>query len=183
MPLYDDPRWRDLNHAAHGDFHSLDDADFYKVELSADTEVVVEVKTIWVVLTTRGAVAPVSVDVFDADGNLLYPHVPGLWSYQIPAQSRGYRLEAGTYYFRLSPYEYNSEYWQRYPPYYLFRIHTDTEYTEFIADCTGIETVFDDPLLGCQDHFDQPGGWGTGHQRCGRVGHEQRRRRQRRSGR
>ncbi len=160
MPFHDDPHWRDLDHVAHGDFHSLDDADFYKVEISADTEVVVEVNTTWVVLAGRAAVAPVSVDVFDGDGNLLYPHVPGLWSHRIPAQSSGYRLEAGTYYFRLAPYEYNSEYWQRYPPYYLFRIHTDAEYTEFIADCTGIETAFDDPLLGCQDHLISPAAGG-----------------------
>ena len=155
MPLYD-KHWRDLDYAAHGDFHSLDDADFFKVELSADTEVVVEVKTTWVLLTNPAVLTPVSVDVFDADGNLLYPHVPGLWGNRIPVQSRGYRLEAGTYYFRLSPYEYNSELWQRYQPYYLFRIHTDAEYTEFIVDCTGIETAFDDPLLGCQDHLISP---------------------------
>ena len=156
MPFYDDPHWRDLDHVAHGDFHSLNDADFYEVEISAATEVVVEVNTTWAVVTGSAVVAPVSVDVFDADANLLYPHVPGLWSYRIPAQSSVYRLEAGTYYFRLSPYEYNSEYWQRYPPYYLFRIHTDAEYTEFIADCTAIETSFDDPLLGCQDHLISP---------------------------
>ena len=153
MPFYDDPHWRDLDHVAHGDFHSLDDADFYKVEISAATEVVAEVNTTWAVVTGSAVVAPVSVDVFDADANLLYPHVPGLWSYRISAQSNVYRLEAGTYYFRLSPYEYNSEYWQRYPPYYQFRIHTDAEYNEFIADCTSIETAFDDPLLGCQDHL------------------------------
>ena len=158
-PVRDASTQGNLDYEVFADFHSLEDSDFFKVELSADTEVVIEILTtwgVWDLYDTGLVVTPVSVDVFDADGNLLYPHVPGLWGNQIPAQTRPYKLEAGTYYFRLLPYEYDSEFWSRSTTYYTIMLHLDAEYTKFIAGCTDIETAFDDPLLGCQGHLISP---------------------------
>ena len=153
MPEYDPLGEWDLDYRLVGDFHSSEDVDFFKVELSADAEVEIEVNFPFVQLTSSfGAFVPVNVDAFDEDYNPLHPPIPGLTG----NFKRPYRLEVGTYYFRLSlhPGYYETlTSAEELTTYYGVILYGNTEYVEFIDRCTNIETTFGDPLLGCQDHL------------------------------
>ena len=143
----------DLDYLIYGDFHSTDDADFFRVELSADAEVVIEILRVLTVLdfsvTGLGVLSPVNVDAFDEEGNPLHPPIPGLDG----SSSRAYSLEAGTYYFRLSSYNPRKFSRPRYQKYYRVILYGNAEYAQFIDYCSSVETPFDDPLLGCQGYL------------------------------
>ncbi len=155
MAPYDPLARNDLDYRIYGDFHSTDDEDFFKIELSADAEVTIYVQTNWAHLDLYhglGTVNPVNVDAFDAEGNPLHPPIPGLGG----SNSRSYSLEAGTYYLRLSPFTLFFSNWverREFDPYYSLLLYVNAEYVQFIDDCSSVETNFDDPLLGCQGHL------------------------------
>ena len=138
-----------------GDFHTPDDVDFFKVELSADAEVMIKFRfpVIWIFPQLGLWVKAVNVDAFDEAGNPLHPPIPG---FTATRPGRGYSLEAGTYYFRLSLNPKEMEKWGI-PPnrtaYYSLQLVENVEYAQFIDDCSSVETDFDDPLLGCQGHL------------------------------
>ena len=138
-----------------GDFHTPEDVDFFKVELSADAEVMIKFlfPVIWLYPQLGLLVKAVNVDAFDEAGNPLHPPIPG---FTATRPGRGYSLEAGTYYFRLSLHPKEIEKWGI-PPnrtaYYSLQLVENVEYAQFIDDCSSVETDFDDPLLGCQGHL------------------------------
>ena len=147
-----------LDYLMYGDFHSPDDEDFFKVELSDYAEVFIEVMYPNALLDVFGVhgyglgyMSYVNVDAFDDAGNPLHPPIPGLGTWE----RRAYSLEAGTYYFRLSSHPL--EMWgSAYPTrthYYGVWLYGNAEYAQFIDDCSSIKTAFDDPLLGCQGHL------------------------------
>ena len=156
MAEYDPLSRFNLDYLIYGDFHSPDDEDFFKVELSADAEVFIEVMYPNHLLDVFGVyglgyMTYVNVDAFDDAGNPLHPPIPGLGT----MDRRSYSLEAGTYYFRLSSHpleKWGSAYPTR-THYYGVLLYGNAEYAQFIDDCSSIETAFDDPLLGCQGHL------------------------------
>ena len=146
----------DLDYLIYGDFHSPDDVDLFKVDLSADTEVIFDsLFPNWhhELGTGLGVMSPVNLDAFDDVGNPLHPPIPGLES----GGNRAYSLEAGTYYFRLSTHPFFREVMEGARPDYAFEysllLYFNAEYAQFIDDCNSVETNFDDPLLGCQGHL------------------------------
>ena len=146
----------DLDYLIYGDFHSPDDVDLFKVDLSADTEVIFDsLFPNWhhELGTGLGVMSPVNLDAFDDVGNPLHPPIPGLES----GGNRAYSLEAGTYYFRLSTHPFFREVMEGARPdcafEYSLLLYFNAEYAQFIDDCNSVETNFDDPLLGCQGHL------------------------------
>ena len=142
------------------DFHSPDDVDYFEIEVD---------KPSWIIMDSSGRTVHnwhgqnfigVNLDLFDSDGNALRPPIKGL-----AFEGRPYWLEVGTYYARFSPYIHRLSSGDVSPfyiaPYnvYLFQ---DTDYTEFIDECSAIQTSFSDPLFGCQWHLDNtPANSGT----------------------
>ena len=144
------PSLEDMNleYEAHGDFHAAEDVDFFKVALSAETQFVIGVDLASTFADPDyGDLTPVSVDAFDDAGNRLHPPIPGV----AEDGHRSYSLDAGTYYFRLSPYAGAWEAGEH--TYYRVFLFEDTQYIEFTEACAEIETSYDDPLLGCQEHL------------------------------
>ena len=132
------------------DFHSPTDVDFFKFELEETTEVVILVglnfhHPWW------GSMGPYNLEVLDSDGNTIGPSREGTYFY-----GRPYRLQAGAYYIRLSPFSWQGRYEGVNAPYNTgrLRVYTNVEYTEFVDDCSALGTAYDDPLYGCQWHLD-----------------------------
>ena len=131
------------------DFHSPTDVDFFKFELDETTEVIINAgeglhHPRW------GSISGINMEVLDSSGDALRPPIEG-----VSVFGRPYRLKAGTYYIRLSPYFFNGRpYGVNHPYQGDLVISTNVEYTEFINDCSAIQSSFDDPLYGCQWHLD-----------------------------
>ena len=131
------------------DFHSPTDVDFFKFELDETTEVIIDAgeglhHPRW------GSISGINMEVLDSSGDALRPPIEG-----VSVFGRPYRLKAGTYYIRLSPYFFNGRpYGVNHPYQGDLVISTNVEYTEFINDCSAIQSGFDDPLYGCQWHLD-----------------------------
>ena len=146
----------DLDYMIYGDFHSPDDVDFFKVELSADAEVTIDFDyPVWWIdlIYGLGLMISVNLDAFDDEGNPLHPPISGLGG----DGNRAYSLEAGTYYFRLSTPPFVREYMEDPRPGTVFEyrlwLYGNAEYAQFIDECSSVETDFDDPLVGCQGHL------------------------------
>ena len=134
------------------DFHSPEDVDYFKIEVD---------KPSWIKLDASGATVHsrrgrsfigVNLDLFDSDGDTLRPPIKGL-----AFEGRSYWLEAGTYYARFSPYIYrfsSGNIWDFFIAPYDVDVFEDTDYTEFIDECSAGQTTFSDPLFGCQWHLD-----------------------------
>ena len=91
------PVWLRVN----GDFHSASDVDVFKVVLSAATDVTVRIGTSTTLLVhSVGSVTPVKLELLDGSGTPVRPSVEDT----ALLFGRTYSLDAGTHYFRLSPY-------------------------------------------------------------------------------
>ncbi len=138
--------------ARYVEFHSTNDVDFFKLELEETTEVKIH---LWGLNLWRwwwGMINPYNLAVLDSDGN--YVRTPTSGMREI---SGYYRLDAGTYYIRLSPYFLRGHWYSVYDPsipdqnlFGNLYVTANVEYTEFIERCSAISTAYDDPLYGCQ---------------------------------
>ena len=134
------------------DFHSPDDVDYFKFEVD---------KPSWIKLDAGGRTVHnprgrnflgVNLDLFDGHSNALRHPIKGL-----TFEGRPYWLEAGTYYARFSPYIFRLSSGNIHPFFiapYNVDVFEDTDYTEFIDECSAIQTSFGDPLFGCHWHLD-----------------------------
>ena len=136
------------------DFHSSGDVDYFTFTLDEATDISIEVgEGLHVVYQGIGSIRAINLELFDSEGNALPPSVKGVSPF-----GRAYDLEAGTYYIRLTPYSLLGTY---YGVNHLFPsdlyVYPNTEYIEFIDDCTAKASDFDDPLYGCQWHLKATG--------------------------
>ena len=134
------------------DFHSADDADFFKIEVDKPSWIKVDAVG-ESVHTPRGrSFAGINLGLFDSDGDALRPPVKGLIFF-----GRPYWLDTGTYYARFSPYIHrfsNGDINPRFFASYNVYAYEDTDYSEFIDECSAVQTIFSDPLSGYQWHLD-----------------------------
>ena len=134
------------------DFHSADDVDYFKIEVDKPSWIIGDVSGETVHNPRGRTFNGVNLDLFDSDGDALRPPIKGL-----AFEGRPYWLEAGTYYARFSPYirRFSSGNIDPFSiaPYNVYA-YEDTDYTEFIDECSTIQTSFSDPLFGCQWHLD-----------------------------
>ena len=128
------------------DFHSPTDVDFFKIELEETTEVLIRTST-HLLHPWWGGMGAYNLEVMDSAGNTIGPKREGTYNF-----GRPYRLEAGTYYIRLSPYSLWGHYYGVSDS--DLYVYIDVEYTEFIDGCSAISAAYDDPLYGCQWHLD-----------------------------
>ena len=91
---------------ARGVFSSKEDVDLFRLDLDSATRVTVNANSLWQVVTVRPnpiragtSVGAINVGLLDSDGNTVGTPFTGY-----PVQGYNYDLEAGTHYFRLSPY-------------------------------------------------------------------------------
>ena len=136
------------------DFHSSDDVDYFTFTLDEATDITIDVgEGLHVLYQGIGSIRAINLELFDSDGDALPPSVQGVSPFVRP-----YSLEAGTYYIRLTPYSLLGTY---YGVNHLFPsdlyVYPNTEYTEFIDDCSAKASDFDDPLYGCQWHLKATG--------------------------
>ena len=109
ISLSDPATWGTLRNTSivYGDFHSANDVDFFRLDLTSATEVRVYLNIGLVVTTYRtsssragSGIQPLNLDLFDSEGTLVGSPREGF----PPSADRTYQLDAGTHYFRLSPY-------------------------------------------------------------------------------
>ena len=135
--------------ARGGTIHPLSDEDYFRLEIPAATHVYL---------------AAVS-DRVQINGELLD-------STSAPVDTRYYtfsfgprrafffheRLDAGTYYIKVTGERKNDDFDIDAPP-YVIHAFEDTDYNRFLADCEDIDTAttISDPLYGCQWHLHNTG--------------------------
>ena len=135
--------------ARGGTIHPLSDEDYFRLEIPAATHVYL---------------AAVS-DRVQINGELLD-------STNTPVDTRYYpfsfgprrtfffheRLDAGTYYIKVTGERKNDDFDIDAPP-YVIHAFEDTDYNRFLADCEDIDTAttISDPLYGCQWHLHNTG--------------------------
>ena len=93
--------------AVYGDFHSANDVDFFRLDLTSATEVKVDINIGHVIIaysissSQAGAgIQPLNLDLIDSEGTQVGSSLKGY----PPSGGRIYQLDAGTHYFRLSPF-------------------------------------------------------------------------------
>ena len=93
--------------AVYGDFHSANDVDFFRLDLTSATEVKVDINIGHVITaysissSQAGAgIQPLNLDLVDSEGIQVGSPLKGY----PPSGGRIYQLDAGTHYFRLSPF-------------------------------------------------------------------------------
>ena len=133
------------------DFHSMTDVDFFKFELEETTEIHIDLYGLNYIWSWWGSIGPYNLDVLDSNGNYVRtPRVGTYWN------GRFYRLEAGTWYIRLSPFSLLGHTFGPNDPQQIgsLDVLVNNEYTEFFDGCSAISAAYDDPLYGCQWHLD-----------------------------
>ena len=160
----------DVDSMAPGNLGAAGDSDYFRMDFSEPTDVIVRAINLFLVyrtgIETLGLlpVAPLAVEVLDANGADISVNV-----YEIFARINGDREPAGffieddfgpgTYYLKVT-----TPPGVRPPPLpYTIRAYEDTEYTEFIDGC-GARTLslnapeIGDSLYACQWHLNSLGG-------------------------
>ena len=142
-----------------------DDTDYFSITLSETTHVIVWAAHKYVphVVDYDGTYRePIDVDgtLLDSNGN---PVTANLREEQLNLPMGFYlrdTLAAGTHYLKVVVSGHRANY-DRTGPYVLWA-EEDTNYGDFLDDCTSITTSYSDPLFGCQWHLDNTGqGEGT----------------------
>ena len=141
------------------------DTDYFSITLTETTHVIVWAAHKYVphIVDSDGTYRePIDVDgtLLDSNGN---PVTANLREEQLNLPMGFYlrdTLAAGTHYLKVVVSGHRANY-DRTGPYVLWA-EEDTEYADFLNDCTGITTSYSDPLFGCQWHLDNTGqGLGT----------------------
>ena len=159
------------------------DTDYYSITLSEATHVIVWAAHKYVphIVDSDGTHRePIDVDgtLLDSSGN---PVTANLREEQLNLPMGFYlrdTLAAGTHYLKVVGNPRPND--VRTGPYVIWA-EEDTEYGDFLEDCTGITTSYSDPLFGCQWHLDNTG-QGLGDIRRGHKRHRRLDRRQHRGG-
>ena len=133
------------------DFHSTTDVDFFKFELEETTEIHIDWYGVDLLYGPWGGIGAYNLDVLDSNGNYVRTPRVGTFFY-----GGFYRLEAGTWYIRLSPLFLFGNWYAVNEPWQIggLDVLVNNEYTEFFDGCSAISTTYDDPLYGCQWHLD-----------------------------
>ena len=141
------------------------DTDFFSITLSETTHVIVWAAHKYVphVADSTGKFRePIDVDgaLLDSSGN---PVTANLQEEQLSLPMGFYlrdTLAAGTHYLKVVVSSPRANY-DRTGPYVIWA-EEDTDYDDFLDDCTDMTTSYSDPLFGCQWHLDNTGqGEGT----------------------
>ena len=141
------------------------DTDFFSITLSETTHVIVWAAHKYVphVVDSTGKFRePIDVDgaLLDSSGN---PVTANLQEEQLSLPMGFYlrdTLAAGTHYLKVVVSSPRANY-DRTGPYVIWA-EEDTDYDDFLDDCTDMTTSYSDPLFGCQWHLDNTGqGEGT----------------------
>ena len=141
------------------------DTDFFSLTLSETTHVIIWAAHKYVphVVDSEGTYRePIDVDgtLLDSGGN---PVTANLREEQLSLPMGFYlrdTLAAGTHYLKVVVSGHRANY-DRTGPYVLWA-EEDTNYGDFLEDCTDRTTSYSDPLFGCQWHLDNTGqGEGT----------------------
>ena len=148
-----------------GTINPESDTDYFSITLSETTHVIVWAAHKYVphVVDSEGTYRePIDVDgtLLDSSGN---PVTANLREEQLNLPMGFYlrdTLAAGTHYLKVVVSGHRANY-DRTGPYVIWA-EEDTNYGDFLDDCTGITTSYSDPLFGCQWHLDNTGqGQGT----------------------
>ena len=150
---------------AGGTIDPENDTDFFSITLSETTHVIVWAAHKYVYLPydyERKYHEPIDVDgtLLDSSGNPVTSNLreKGLQPLQMGFYLRD-TLAAGTHYLKVVGNPRPND--ARTGPYVIWA-EEDTEYGDFLDDCTDITTSYSDPLFGCQWHLDNTGqGQGT----------------------
>ena len=154
-----------LGEMAGGTIDPENDTDFFSITLSETTHVIVWAAHKYVYLPydyERKYHEPIDVDgtLLDSSGNPVTSNLreKGLQPLQMGFYLRD-TLAAGTHYLKVVGNPRPND--ARTGPYVIWA-EEDTEYGDFLDDCTDITTSYSDPLFGCQWHLDNTGqGQGT----------------------
>ena len=137
-----------LDVATGGSIDSADDTDYFRIDLSANTNLILYGR---VFILHDGSnflpLAPIDGEVLDASNNEVTVNITGGFISFVIRDD----FEPGTYYIRVTtPTGVDSH-----PVPYTIHAQVDTYYTEFINNCenTARPTGIDDPLYGCQWHL------------------------------
>ena len=142
----------------------MNDADYFSLTISETTHVIVWAahKYLPHFLDSAGTYRePIDVDgtLLDSSGN---PVTANLREEQLNLPMGFYlrdTLAAGTHYLKVVGNPRPND--VRTGPYVIWA-EEDTDYSDFLDDCTGMTTSYSDPLFGCQWHLDNTGqGEGT----------------------
>ena len=145
-----------LGTAAGARIDPADDVDYFSLTLDSPTHVIVRAvsESQDTILDYSKAVMQVDGTLLDSNGN---PVTANLREEQL-RQEVGFNLQdtlaAGTHYIKVvgnpGPGELKTG------PYAILAVE-DTEYADFLDDCSAITTSSSDPLFGCQWHLDNTG--------------------------
>ena len=145
-----------LGTAAGARIDPADDVDYFSLTLDSPTHVIVRAvsESQDTILDYSKAVMQVDGTLLDSSGN---PVTANLREEQL-RQEVGFNLQdtlaAGTHYIKVvgnpGPGELKTG------PYAILAVE-DTEYGDFLDDCSAITTSYSDPLFGCQWHLDNTG--------------------------
>ena len=135
--------------ARGGTIHPLSDEDYFRLEIPAATHVY---------LAAVSDRVQINGELFDSTNTPVdtryYPFSFG------PRRTFFFheRLDAGTYYIKVTGERKNDDFDIDAPP-YVIHAFEDTDYNRFLADCEDIDTAttISDPLYGCQWHLHNTG--------------------------